>query len=91
MITNIELLKKLVYNGARSKKLPLTDIVLDRLSYELSIIEKQNFCDYFITYSRIIEVCNELNLLRSYNRGSAANSIVNYCLDITKIILLKRI
>ena len=85
MISNIEQLKKLVYNGARSKKLPLTDIVLDRLSYELSIIEKQNFCAYFITYSRIIEVCNELNLLRSYNRGSAANSMVNYCLDITKI------
>jgi DNA polymerase III alpha subunit len=52
MITNIELLKKLVYNGARSKKLPLTDIVLDSLNYELSIIEKQNFCDYFI---RILE------------------------------------
>ena len=85
MMTNIEQLKKLVYNGARSKKLQITDIVLDRLSYELSIIEKQNFCDYFITYSRIIEVCNELNLLRSYNRGSAANSMVNYCLDITKI------
>ena len=84
-MTNIEQLKKLVYNGARSKKLQITDIVLDRLSYELSIIEKQNFCDYFITYSRIIEVCNELNLLRSYNRGSAANSMVNYCLDITKI------
>jgi hypothetical protein len=43
MMTNHELLKKLVYNGARSKKLPLTDIVLDRLSYELSIIEKQGF------------------------------------------------
>ncbi|MBK7639350.1 MAG: hypothetical protein IPJ22_04665 [Bacteroidetes bacterium] len=85
MMTSQEQLKKLVYNGARSKKLPLTDIVLDSLNYELSVIEKQNFCDYFITYSRIIEVCNELNLLRSYNRGSAANSIVNYCLDITKI------
>ena len=84
-MTSHELLKKLVYNGARSKKLPLTDIVLDSLHYELSVIEKQNFCAYFITYSRIIEVCNELNLLRSYNRGSAANSMVNYCLDITKI------
>ena len=85
MITNFEQLKKLVYNGARNKKLPLTDFVLDRLNYELSIIEKQNFCDYFITYSRIIEVCNELNFIRSYNRGSAANSMVSYCLDITKI------
>lgn len=78
-------LKTLVYKGARNKNLAITDAVLDRISYELSFIEKQGFSDYFILYSRIIEICNELNLLRSFGRGSAANSIVNYCLDITKI------
>ena len=85
MIENHEQLKKLVYEGAREKKLVMSDIVLDRITYELSIIEKQGFTDYFILFSRIIETCNELNLLRSYGRGSAANSLVNYCLDITKI------
>lgn len=80
-----EQLKALVYKGARDKNLVITDTVLDRISYELTIIEKQGFTDYFILYSRIIEICNELNLLRSFGRGSAANSIVNYCLDITKI------
>lgn len=78
-------LKTLVYKGAKDKKLAITDAVLDRISYELSIIEKQDFTDYFILYSRIIEICNELDLLRSFGRGSAANSIVNYCLDITNI------
>lgn len=78
-------LKTLVYKGAKDKNLVITDIVLDRISYELSIIEKQGFTDYFILYSRIIEICNECNLLRSFGRGSASNSIVNYCLDITKI------
>ncbi|MCB0513734.1 MAG: hypothetical protein KDC60_04825, partial [Bacteroidetes bacterium] len=78
-------LKALVYKGAEDKKLDITDIVLDRISDELYVIEKQGFTEYFILYSRIIEICNELELLSSYGRGSAANSIVNYCLDITKI------
>lgn len=85
MNQNHEKLKALVYNGARDKKLAITDNVLDRISFELSVIEKQGFTDYFILYSRIIEVCNEINLLRSFGRGSASNSIVNYCLDVTKI------
>ena len=85
MTNKHEQLKKLVYKGARDKKLVITDTVLDRISYELYIIKKQGFTDYFILYSRIIEICNELNLLRSFGRGSASNSIVNYCLDITKL------
>jgi len=79
------LLKKLVYSGARDKNLIISDMVLDRISYELAVIKKLSFTDYFILFSRIIEICNGLNLLRSYGRNSAANSIVNYCLDITKI------
>jgi DNA polymerase-3 subunit alpha len=85
MTNKHNLLRKLVYSGARDKNVIISDIVLDRITYELSIIEKLGFTDYFILFSRIIEICNELNLLRSFGRGSAANSIVNYCLDITKI------
>lgn len=85
MSNNHDQLKSFVYNGARDKNLPITDILLDRISYELNVIEKLGFTNYFILFSRIIEICNELNLLRTFNRGSAANSIVNYCLDITKI------
>ena len=51
----------------------------------MTITEDKGFVDYFILYSRIIIVCNELKLLRSFGRGSAASSLVNYCLDITKI------
>lgn len=80
-----ELLKELVYKGAKDKNLAITDNALDRISLELSVIEKNDFVDYFILFSRIIEVCNELKLLRSPGRGSAAGSLVNYCLDITKI------
>ncbi len=82
---NYNLLKSLVFNGAKDKNLDLSDLVLGRINYELSIIESKGYEDYFILYSRIIAVCNELNILRTYGRGSAANSIVNYCLDITKV------
>lgn len=84
-IKNSELLKTLIHKGARDKKLVLTDTVLNRIGYELSIIERQGFTDHFILYSRIAEICNELNLLRSCGRGNSINSMVNYCLDITKI------
>jgi len=85
MSENHELLKKLVYKGASEKELDLSDTVLDRIGYELSVIENREFTDYFILYARIIEVCNELRLIRTCGRGSAANSLVNYSLDITKI------
>lgn len=82
---SFKLLKELVYQGAKDKNLVITDSILDRFSLELSVIRKNGYVDYFILYSRIIEICNELELLRSPGRGSAASSIVNYCLDITKI------
>jgi len=85
MTNNRNQLKNLVYKGAKEKDIVITDHVLDRISYELYIIEELGFTDYFILYSRIIEVCNKLNLLRSYGRANALNSMVNYCLDITKI------
>lgn len=85
MINKIHLLTSLVYNGLIKKNIVPTDSFEGRIQYELSVIEKLGFIDYFILFSRIIEACNELNILRSYGRGSAANSLVNYCLDITKI------
>lgn len=82
-------LKKLVFDGIRTKQLEIDDIFLDRLSYELSVIEDLNLIEYFLIYSKIIEICNKHGLLRSYGRGSACGSLVNYCLDITKINPLK--
>lgn len=78
-------LEELVYKGANNKKLEMSDLVFDRIGNELSIIEKKGFEDFFILHSRIIEICNDLKLLRTYGRRSAAGSFVNYCLDITKV------
>lgn len=84
-LANFALLKSLVYAGAEKKNLPLTNIYLDRIAYELNIIRTQKFTDYFVIYARIIEIINELNIIRSPGRNTAPCSLVNYCLDITKI------
>lgn len=85
-IKNSELLRMLIYKGARDKKLVLSNtVVSSRIAYELSIIERQGFTDHFILYSRIAEVCNELRLICSPGRGNSINSLVNYCLDITRV------
>lgn len=85
LISNSELLKKLIYKGAKDKNLDITDVFLDKICFEISILEKQGCIDYYILYSRIIEVCNACKVLRSFGRGSSAGSLINYCLDITKI------
>ena len=77
--------KKLVFEGAASKKLEITDLVLDRLNYEISVIEKLGLTEYFTIYAKIAGISNKEGILRSYGRGSACGSFVNYCLDITKI------
>lgn len=78
-------LRQLVLAGAKQKQLSINDKILDRLNYELKVIEGIGGSKYFIILSKLVNLCNNLNILRSCGRGSAANSLVNYCLDITKI------
>ena len=82
---DFSLLKKLVYQGLAKKIDNATDLFLDRLSLELDSIQKSNNSEYFLLSANIADVCNNLGFLRSPGRGSSASSLVNYCLDITKI------
>jgi DNA polymerase-3 subunit alpha len=85
MKSQISNLKSLVYQGAKQKNLDLTNKYLDRLNFELEVIERKKLVEYFILYSKIVTVCNEIGLLRSFGRSTAPSSLVNYCLDITKL------
>ncbi len=85
MEAGTEELKTRVYQGATKKNLALDAVVLERIENELSIILETGFSDYFVLMARIVEVCNELQLLRSFGRGTSPNSLINYCLDITMI------
>lgn len=85
MDTENSRLKELVYAGAKAKQLAFSQAVIERLDLELSTIEKAGCADYLLVYKGIIDICNQHELLRSPGRGSACGSLVNYCLDITKI------
>ncbi len=62
---------------------------LDRLNYELSVIQSMGYVDYFLIVWDFIRFAREKGIMTGPGRGSAAGSIVAYTLGITKIDPLK--
>lgn len=77
-------LKDLCYSGFKSKFPDNPPEMIERLDYELSVIEKTDFADYFLVVWDIFKFVNGKNILTTL-RGSATASLVLYCLDVTKI------
>jgi len=63
--------------------------VIERLEYELKIIEKTGFADYFLIVSDFVNWAKERGIVVGPGRGSAAGSLVSYVLGITDINPLK--
>ena len=84
-------LQKLAYEGAaRIYGTPLTKEVDDRIRFELHIMKTMGFPGYFLIVQDFINSArNELGVWVGPGRGSAAGSVVAYCLGITKIDPLK--
>ncbi len=61
----------------------------ERLEYELSIIGRMGFADYFLIVSDFIGYAKRTGIPVGAGRGSSANSIVSYCLHITDVDPLK--
>ncbi|WP_278905910.1 DNA polymerase III subunit alpha [Leyella stercorea] len=84
-------LAKLAYDGA--KRLygePLTDEVYERIKFELHIMKTMGFPGYFLIVQDFINSAeDELGVMVGPGRGSAAGSVVAYCLGITKINPIK--
>lgn len=78
-------LKNAVFQRAVQKFSTFDDSIIDKLNYELSVIEQLNLSYYFLNFIAIIDICNHKGWLRSPGRGTSTSSLVNYCLDITKI------
>ena len=57
----------------------------ERLEYELSVIEKMGFANYFLVVYDFIRYAKQNGILVGPGRGSAAGSLVAYCLGITEI------
>ena len=61
----------------------------DRLNYELSVIESMGFVDYFLIVWDFVKFAKDRGIMVGPGRGSAAGSIIAYCLDITTVDPLK--
>ena len=87
---SISYLKTLSLKGL-SKRLGgnISNTYLERLNYELDIIIRMGFTDYFLIVYDYIKYAKSNNILVGPGRGSAAGSLVSYTLGITDIDPLK--
>lgn len=85
--TNSSYLKKLVFDGLE-KRFANDDRLeeaKERCEYELSVIEKMGYVDYFLIVWDFIRFAKSQDIPVGPGRGSAAGSIISYCLEITDI------
>lgn len=80
-----EYLKKLCYEGLAQRYDLIDDRLRSRLDYELSTIRTMGYVDYFLIVSDFIAYAKNKDIPVGPGRGSAAGSLVAYCLKITDI------
>lgn len=84
-LTAEEYLEKLCMEGIRKRYNPVTPELMERLTYEINTIKKMGYVDYFLIVSDFIRYAKDHGIAVGPGRGSAAGSIVAYCLEITNI------
>ena len=84
--TSWEYLNKLCYEGLDERYSPKrVQELKPRLEYELSVIQKMGYVDYFLIVWDFIHFARENDIMVGPGRGSAAGSLVSYTLGITKL------
>jgi DNA-directed DNA polymerase III PolC len=79
---------KLSFDGARKRYKPLRPEVLSRLTHELEVIEHRKLAPYFLLVHDIVEEARRRGI-PAVARGSAASSMVTYCLGISRVCPLR--
>lgn len=87
--TSWEYLNKLCFEGLSKNYPDREEELKPRLEYELSVIHDMGYVDYFLIVWDFIKFSKDNNIMVGPGRGSAAGSIVSYCLEITNIDPLK--
>ena len=83
--TSWEYLQKLCYEGLEKRYGDPSEELKERLSYELETIHQMGYVDYFLNVWYFIKYAKDNGISVGPGRGSAAGSIVSYCLEITTI------
>ena len=81
----MEYLRHLTWEGAKVRYPVLTPEITERIEHELRIIEKMGFEGYFLIVQGFTNEARKRNVLVGPGRGSAAGSVVAYCIGIIDI------
>ena len=84
-MTSWEYLNKLCYEGLERRYENPPEELRERLKYELDTIQHMGYVDYFLIVWDFINYAKRHDIAVGPGRGSAAGSIVSYCLEITNI------
>jgi DNA polymerase III subunit alpha len=84
-----EYLKHITFEGARKRYSEITQEIQERLDFELFTIKTMGFAGYFLIVSDFIRAGRDLGVYVGPGRGSAAGSVVAYCIGITNIDPIK--
>lgn len=82
-------LHHLTYEGARQRYSEITEEIRERLDFELFTIKTMGFAGYFLIVSDFIKAGRDMGVFVGPGRGSAAGSVVAYCIGITNIDPIK--
>lgn len=84
-----EFLKHLTEEGAKKRYNDLTTEIQERIDFELFTIRTMGFAGYFLIVSDFIKAGREMGVFVGPGRGSAAGSVVAFCIGITNIDPIK--
>src|SRR6185369_5172251 len=84
-----EYLKHITYEGATRRYSEITEDLRERIDFELFTIKTMGFAGYFLIVSDFIKAGREMGVFVGPGRGSAAGSVVAYCIGITNIDPIK--
>ena len=81
----LSFLTKLCYEGLHKRYPNPSAEIIDRIEFELGVIQRMGYVDYFLIVWDFIRFAKENNIMVGPGRGSAAGSIVSYALNITDV------
>ena len=84
-----EYLRHITYEGARTRYAPLTPEIQERIDFELFTVKTMGFAGYFLIVSDFIKAGRDKGVFVGPGRGSAAGSVVAFCIGITNIDPIK--
>ncbi len=82
-------LRHLCEEGLKERFIKITQEMNERLDYELSVIGQMKYAGYFLIVKDFIDHARSIDVPVGPGRGSAAGSLVSYCLRITNIDPMK--